>query len=211
MTLNTDAILHPKLQHVGLLTGDLQRLFQWYQTVLGMRLVSASPNPTAAPEGSPAAAIRAAFLSNDEISHRLAVIEVPGLIRDPQRSHHLRIQHIAFEVNSLDDLLGTYVRLKRGGIVPVFSVDEGPQTAFYYEDPDGNSVELNVNNYTDRWAALDHMQTSEAFARKPLGMDLDPDKLVTAREAGASPWEIHLRAWQEEFLPGRAFDPANVL
>ena len=29
MTLNTDAILHPKLQHVGLLTGDLQRLFQW--------------------------------------------------------------------------------------------------------------------------------------------------------------------------------------
>ncbi len=109
---------------------------------------------------------------------------MPGLIRDPQRSHHLRIQHIAFELNSLDDLLGTYVRLKRKSIVPVFSVDEGPQTAFYYEDPDGNSVELNVNNYTDHWAALDHMQNSEAFAKKPLGMD--PDKLVAAREAGAS-------------------------
>jgi catechol 2,3-dioxygenase-like lactoylglutathione lyase family enzyme len=211
MILNTEAVLHPKLQHVGLLTGDLQRLLDWYTPVLGMRLVSASSNPTAAAVDAPAAAIKAAFLSNDEVSHRLAVIEVPGLTEDPERSRHQRVQHLAFELGSLDDLLGTYLRLKRIGIVPVFSVDEGPQTAFYYEDPDRNSVEINVNNYTDRWAALDHMQTSAAFARKPLGIDIDPDKLVAARQAGATPWELHLRAWQEEFLPQAAFDVSKVI
>jgi catechol 2,3-dioxygenase len=211
MILNTEAVLHPKLQHVGLLTGNLQRLFDWYKTVLGMRLVSESANPSGAPAGSPAAAIRAAFLSNDEVSHRLAVVEVPGLTPDPERARHQRVQHLAFEVGTLDDLLGTYIRLKRLGIVPVFSVDEGPQTAFYYEDPDRNSVEINVNNYTDRWAALDHMQISPTFARKPLGVDLDPDKLVAAREAGATHWDLHLRAWQDEFLPETPFDPSKVL
>jgi catechol 2,3-dioxygenase-like lactoylglutathione lyase family enzyme len=135
--LNIETIVHPKLQHFGLLTGNLQRLLDWYQKVLGMRTIHESENPTDAPAGTPASRLKAAFISNDEMSHRVAVIEVPGLTTDPERSKHRRLQHVAFEFGTLDELLGSYARLKALGIVPQFSVDEGPQTGFYYEDPDG--------------------------------------------------------------------------
>ena len=161
--LNTETILYPKLQHFGLLTGNLQLSLDWYEKVLGMRTIHESENPTDAPTGSPASRLKAAFISNDEISDRVAVIEVPGLTADPERSKHRRLQHVAFEFGTLDELLGSYARLKTLGIVPQFSVNEGPQTGFYYEDPDGNSVEINVCNYPERWAAIEHMQTSAGF------------------------------------------------
>ena len=209
--LNTETILYPKLQHFGLLTGNLQLLLDWYQKVLGMRTIHESENPTDAPTGSPASRLKAAFISNDEISHRVAVIEVPGLTADPERSKHRRLQHVAFEFGTLDELLGSYARLKTLGIVPQFSVDEGPQTGFYYEDPDGNSVEINVCNYPERWAAIEHMQTSPDFNRRPLGVYVDRDKMIAAREAGATPWEQHQRAWQGEFAPANPFDPTKLL
>ncbi len=209
--LNTETIVHPKLQHVGLLTGNLPRLVEWYRVVLGMRVVHASENPTDAPAGSPPSHLKAAFLSNDEMSHRFAVIEVPGLIADPERSRHHRLQHVAFEFSTLDELLGSYSRIRALGIVPQFSVDEGAQIGFYYEDPDGNSIEINVCNYPERWAAIEHMQTSPEFDRKPLGVFVDPDKMIVARDLGASPWELHKRAWAGEFTPSEPFDPTTML
>jgi len=68
----------------------------------------------------------------------------------------------------------------------VMPVDEGSQTALYYNDLDGNSVELNVDNYRDSWTSIEHIQNSPDFARRPLGVFIDPDKMVAAREAGAS-------------------------
>ena len=209
--LNTETIVHPRLQHIGLLTADLARLVDWYRTVLGMRPIHVADNPTDASVDSPSARLKAAFLSNDEVSHRIAVVEVPGLTADPERSRHRRLQHIAFEFGALDELLGSYARLKALGITPSFSVDEGPQTAFYYEDPDGNSIEINVSNYADRWAAIEHMQSSPDFARRRLGVDVDRDMIIAAREAGATPWELHKRAWRGEFAPAKPFDPLEVL
>jgi catechol 2,3-dioxygenase len=209
--LNTETIVHPKLQHVGVLTGNLPRLLDWYHKVLGMRSVHESVNPTDAPADSLAARLKAAFVSNDEISHRFAIIQVPGLTADPDRSKHQRLQHVAFEFGTLDELLGSYARLKELGIVPQFSVDEGPQTGFYYEDPDGNSVEINVCNYPERWAALEHMQSSPDFDRRPLGVYVDPDKMIAARQTGATPWELHKRAWAGEFAPSDHFDPTKLL
>ena len=209
--LNSETVIHPTLQHIGLLTGNLQRLVDWYKLVLGMRAIHTADNPIGAPVSNPASHLKAAFLSNDEMSHRFAVIEVPGLVADSERSKHQRLQHVAFEFGTLDELLGTYARLKALGIVPQFSVDEGPQTGFYYEDPDGNSIEINVCNYSERWAAIEHMQTSAEFDRRPLGVHLDPDSMIAAREAGATPWELHKRAWQGEFAPAKPFDPTKLL
>jgi hypothetical protein len=48
----------------------------------------------------------------------VAIIEMPGLTDDPERIRHHRFQHIAFELRTLDELLGPYVRLKASGIVP---------------------------------------------------------------------------------------------
>jgi catechol-2,3-dioxygenase len=56
---------------------------------------------------------------------------------------------MAFEYTSCDELLDNYVRLKGLGIVPHASLDHGMTTSFYYVDPDGNSVELQYDNFGD--------------------------------------------------------------
>ena len=133
----------------------------------------------------------------------MAVFEVPGLVADPEKLRHLRVQHIAFEYESIDDLLGTYARLKSLGIMPVMAADETVGTSFYYVDPDGNNVELNVNNYGNEWTATEHMRTSPAFGRAQV----DPDKMIAARKAGASAWGLHERALAGEFAPEKPYDP----
>jgi catechol 2,3-dioxygenase len=208
--LNTETVIHPKLQHLGLTTGNLQPLLAWYKTVLGMRLIYLSENPIGAPADS-TPSIKAVWLSNDEANHRIAVVEISGLVADPERPRHQRLQHVAFAYSTLDDLLGTYVRLKALGILPAISVDEGSQIAFYYEDPDRNSVELNVSNYAETWASIEHIQNSPEFARRPLGVDVDPEKLVAAYETGASAWELHKRAWKGDFAPAQPYDPKVLL
>lgn len=212
LMLNDETIIHPTLHHVGLTTGNLAALLDWYARVLGMRTVAQSDNASGALEGKMRP--RAAWLSNDSSNHRIAIIEIEGLLEDPERAKHRRLQHVAFAFRTLDDLLGTYKRLKGLGILPVFCGDEGAQTAFYYEDLDRNSIELNISNYGDfgdNWTSIEHMQTSPDFARRPIGVDVDPDKLVAAREAGGTPWELHKRAWQHEFAPAIPYDPMVLM
>jgi hypothetical protein len=43
------------------------------------------------------------------------------------------------------------------------------------------------------------MRTSPDFARNPPDTYVDPDKMIAARKAGASPWELRERAHVGEF------------
>jgi catechol-2,3-dioxygenase len=131
--------------------------------------------------------------------------EIPGASVDPEKRRHTVLQHVAFEYSGLDDLLGTYIRLKGLGIVPMWVADHGVAIAFYYEDPDQNVVELNVNNYGDAWTATEWLKT----AASAMPAQVDPEKMVAARGAGASPWEIHKRAADGEFAPAEPFNPGS--
>ena len=122
---------------------------------------------------------------------------------DPDRARHARLQHVAFVCNNHDDLLGAYVRLKGKGIAPVWAADHGVALSIYYLDPDQNRVELTANNYSDEWTATEHMRVSPAFMAAPF----DPDKMLAARKAGASPWELHERAVAGEFARSTPPDP----
>jgi catechol 2,3-dioxygenase len=206
--MNTEIIVHPKLQHFGLATANLEAMIAWYREVLGMTVNHRSQAATGAQKGPPLSAV---WLSNDEVNHRIAFVELPGLVVDPDKSRHARLQHVAFEYQTIDDLLGTYARLKGLGILPVLAADQGLQTAFYYGDPDQNSVELNVNNYCSEWTATEHIRTSASFAARPMGAYVDPDRMIAARKAGASPWELHERAFAGEFVPPKSYDPRALL
>jgi catechol 2,3-dioxygenase-like lactoylglutathione lyase family enzyme len=177
--------VHPKVQHFGLITANLEAMIDWYRKVLGMTVNHRSAAPAGAQKGRPS--LSAAWASNDEVNHRIAFVELPGLTVDSDKSRHARLQHVAFEYQTIDDLLGTYARLKRLGIEPALAADQGLQTAFYYADPDQNSVELNVNNYGNEWTATEHVKTSASFAARPMGAYVDPDKMIAARKASASP------------------------
>jgi catechol 2,3-dioxygenase len=78
--------------------------------------------------------------------------------------------------------------------------------SMYYVDPDGNSVELQADNFGDWSRSSEWMRTAPEFAQNPIGRNFAPEQLVAARAAGASAEEIHRRAYAGEFDPGMALD-----
>jgi len=207
--MNTEFTVHPKLHHFGLTTANLDAMTDWYRKVLGMTINFRLAVPSRGQHVPPISAM--AFVSNDEVHHRIVFFETPGLVIDPDKPRHARVQHIAFEYETLDDLLGTYARLKDLGILPVMAIDEGLQTGIYYMDPDQNSVELNVNNYGNEWTATEHMKAAPSFDGRPRRVQVDPDKMIAARKASASPWEVHERAFAGEFAPEKPYDHRALL
>jgi len=202
--MNTEAIVPPKLAHYGLLTANLDAMVGWYGKVLGMAVNHRSKIPLIARItglGPPFSAF--AFVSNDDMDHRIVFFEMSDAAIDPDKRRHTGLQHIAFEYASLDDLLGTYVRLKDSGIQMLWAADHGVGTSIYYEDPERNVVEIFVNNYGSPSKATEYLRT--ANPGRPA--QIDPDKLVVAFKAGASAWDLHERAMTGEFEPAKPFDP----
>lgn len=184
--------VRPILHHFNLKTSRLQEMIDWYGAVVGMK-----PNYQF-PGG--------AWLTNDEANHRLALLVSPQLSDDPDKLMHNGFHHSAFEFPSMGDLLDAYVRLKASGIEPHASLDHGLTTSFYYLDPDGNSVELQADNFGSWQESSEWMRTSPQFASDPIGKPVDPDQLVAARQAGASFAELHERAYAGEFPPSGPLD-----
>jgi catechol-2,3-dioxygenase len=191
------AILRPTLHHVNLKTTRLGEMIAWYGTVVGMAVYYQFPS--------------GAWLSNDAANHRLALLASPHFVDHPDKLAHSGLHHLAFEYAALDDLLATYLRLKAAGILPHACLDHGMTTSLYYVDPDGNSVELQADNFGDWARSSAFVRTAPEFAANPIGRSIDPDQLVAARTAGASPDEIHRRAYAGEFEPATPLDLRVVL
>jgi catechol-2,3-dioxygenase len=177
----------PVFHHVNLKTTRMDEMIGWYGKAVGLR-------PNFRGEGI-------AFLTNDGANHRLALMSVAGLTDDPDKVKHCGMHHTGFEFASLEDLLARYEVLKEAGYEPHGCVDHGLTMSFYYLDPDGNSVELQSDNYGDWAASTEWMRNSEDFVADPIGPAVDPDQLVEASAAGMSAEEIHRRAYAGEFTP----------
>ncbi|MCW2983857.1 MAG: hypothetical protein JWR63_1427 [Conexibacter sp.] len=182
------APVRPTLHHVNLKTTRLQEMIDWYGLVLGME-------PLHAFEGG-------AWMSNDEANHRIALITGPALQDDPEKLTHTGIHHTAFEYATLADLLGLYERLRDEGILPHAVLDHGMTLSFYYVDPDGNSLELQIDNFDDWSASSAFVREAPEFAANPIGEFVDPELLLAAHRAGADASALHRRAYAErEFTP----------
>jgi len=167
-------------------------MIEWYGTVVGMKTNYRFPG--------------GAWLTNDEANHRLALLVSPVLSDDADKLMHTGFHHSAFEFPTMGDLLDTYSRLKALGIEPHASLDHGMTTSFYYEDPDGNSVELQSDNFGNWQESSEWMITAPQFAANPIGMPVDPEQMLAARQAGASFAELHERAYAGEFQPSSPLD-----
>jgi len=185
--LDDATVIKPALHHVNLKTTRLAELIDWYCTVAGMTVNFQSP--------------MGAFLTNDDANHRIALTGVPGLVPDEDRVIHDGMHHTAFEYESLDELLGSYLRLKREGITPHACVDHGLTTSFYYLDPDGNSVEMQCDNYGDWARSTAFMREDERFAADPIGKFLDPDAMVAARRSGVAAADVQQKAYAGGYPP----------
>jgi catechol-2,3-dioxygenase len=167
-TLDAQTVIHPaKFAHFVLRVRNLEESIAWYQAVLGMEVVHHAG--------------KIAFLTYDEEHHRLALAETPVAADAPRGSPGL--DHVAYTLSSLGDLLSTYKRLAAKGIKPVWPINHGLTTSLYYSDPQGCRVEFQVENF-DTPAKLRAFMESDVFAKNPIGVVFDPDKLVARYENG---------------------------
>jgi catechol-2,3-dioxygenase len=182
----------PVLHHVNLKTTRLQAMIDWYGVVLGSEVIHQNEV--------------AAWLSNDDANHRMAFLAFPGFEDDPDKERHTGIHHTAHEFASFADLMATFARLRDAGITPDACLDHGMTTSLYYRDPDGNRVELQVDNMGDWSASRSHMLSSPDFAANPIGVFFDPAAVLAAHEAGIAFEEIHRRATAGEYVPTQTPD-----
>lgn len=166
-----------KLSHYVLQTNDIPALRDWYLAVLGGEVVHEDK--------------QLCFLTYDDEHHRIAFLNFGPLEAKSERA--IGLNHVAFCYESLADLLGTYERLKGRGIKPHWCVNHGPTTSLYYSDPDGNGVELEVENFAFLSMCKDYMR-SKPFADNPRGIEYDPDELLRKLRAGVPEAELLDRA-----------------
>lgn len=183
-------VIHPKFHHLNLKTTRLQEMIDFYSVLVGAEVLHQ--------DGV------GAWLSNDEANHRIALLSFPNFEDDPDKESHTGIHHSAFEYGSFDQLNSSYLRLKEAGIEPSFCLDHGMTFSYYYTDPDGNHVELQVDNFGDWGKSAEWMRTSEEFEANPIGQFVDPAKVASDHAAAVGFEEIHAKAMAGGYAPDQA-------
>jgi len=161
-----------KLAHIALTTDDLEKMRDWYLTVLEAEVVHENDF--------------ICFVTYDDEHHRVVFAKVPEVVKPDGAAS--RLLHFAFTYDTLDELLDTYTRLRDQGIKPATNIHHGPTLSMYYKDPQDNSVELQIDTMSMK-AAREFVE-SEVFAKNPIGLSFDPEDLVNRRRGGASVEEL---------------------
>jgi catechol-2,3-dioxygenase len=169
----------PKFAHVVLQTNNLEQMRNWYCALLDGHVVF---------EGH-----GLSFVTFDEEHHRIAFM-APPVPLEPKSPSATGMHHVAYTFASLDDLLERYSTLKEQDIEPHVPIQHGVTTSLYYRDPDGNFVEMQVDNFADPEAATAYMEGPE-YGADPIGVSFDPEQMLAARTAGATEERLITREW----------------
>jgi catechol 2,3-dioxygenase len=144
----------------------------------------------------------AAWTTNDTANLRIAFLTTPGVKNDPDKIAHSGIHHTAFEFGQHQALLDNYERLAEVGILPHICLDHGLSMSFYYVDPDGNSVELQSDNFGNWFYSAQWMRTSP----EPIGVEVDPPKMIEALKSAVPLSDLLKKSRAGEFLPEKRGD-----
>lgn len=185
-------ITRPIFHHTTLSTLKLDEMVEFYENVAGLEPVYYSPG--------------GAWLTNDAANHRIALLALPHLKAPENKGSTTGLHHTAFEYADFDQWLDNYVRLAEEGIRPFLNLDHGMTMSMYYQDPEGNGVEIQVDAFGDWAKGKQWMWASQEFGENPIGQHFDPEKLVDARKSGLTFEDIHRQAREGAFLPSKIPD-----
>lgn len=152
-----------RLNHAVLYVRNLEKSVRFYTDVLGFRPVNMTSDGFAG-----AAFLQAAGSTND---HDLGLFEV-GAAAGPSLAGRATVglYHLAWEVNTLDDLEATAAKLSDAGAL-VGASDHGTTKSLYGKDPNGLEFEI-------AWIVpADLLEDRALSARRRIGqLDLAKEK-----------------------------------
>ena len=128
------------LGHIVFYVRDLETSLKFYEKVLGLKRIEGGELP-----------FKAAALTSGRTHHELLLIEVgdaPGPPPGPRRGFY----HAGFKIgDSLDELKKAYHELYSAGIQVKGMSDHTISKSIYLYDPDGNEIELYVDDPDVDW------------------------------------------------------------
>lgn len=155
------------------------------------------------------------FIRYDDEHHRIAIVQLPDVTYKPKNSNLAGLDHVAFSYETLTELAQQYRYLKslHNPLKPLWVVNHGPTTSMYYRDPDGNKIELQVDNF-DKPEEANAIMAGPLYDMNPIGTDFDPDEwsdkiLAQARDDGSEgltkeevkKWKTRIEIGQRHALP----------
>ena len=144
-----------KLSHAFIDVADLNKVAPFYTDVLGFMITD---------RGHINGEIEAIFMSQDpDNHHQIALAQTL-----PENSSEQNLGHVAFRVESLDDLRALKNRLMSEGIEIGRELSHGNAWSLYFADPEGNGVECFVDTPF-------HVSQPQG---KPTDIDLDDEALL---------------------------------
>ena len=128
------------LGHVVFYVREMKRSLAFYRNLLGFELVGEMKHP-----------LNAVALTSGRTHHEILLIEV-GAAPPPQKGHRLGLYHIGIKMgDSLDELRTVRNELNEAGVLISGMSDHTVSQSLYLEDPDGNEVELYVDDPSVDW------------------------------------------------------------
>jgi len=144
------------LGHVVFYVRDLDRSVKFYTTVVGLELSGSIFNG------------RAALLSGGSTHHELLLIQT-GEAEGPLQGRRIGLYHTGWKVgDSIEALQALYSRLVELGYPVDGMSDHTVSQSLYLRDPDGNEVELFVDNPDYDWRHDDGWMEAPV---RPLTLD----------------------------------------
>lgn len=116
-----------QLGHAHLKVRDLERAVEFYTRFFGLSVTERLDG-------------QYVFLSGNSMHHQLALQKISEDAKGPDPAS-VGLYHLAFEVPDRESLIEAYRALRRADI-PVRAIDHGISQALYFDDPDGNGLEI---------------------------------------------------------------------
>ena len=155
-----------ELGHINIYVRNAERSRQWYEDLLGLHTYGMRAG-------------RAAFMTADMgNSHEIALVEVGEDAPGPQKGQ-VGLNHMAWYMESLDDLKELYYRIKERHIDIESVSDHGHAVGIYIRDPDGNGIEVSYEMPREEWGHEEgqYMIGATEKGRLPGPWDEEPTRV----------------------------------
>jgi catechol 2,3-dioxygenase len=145
-----------RVGHVHLKVADLDRAVAFYTDVLGFKVTSRFGRG-------------AAFLAAGSYHHHIGLNTWESLGATPPPPGHTGLYHTAFLYPDRKSLAQALKRAIDAGVTITGKADHGVSEAIYFEDPDGNGVEIYRDKPEQDWPR--HPDGTPALVNDPLDLE----------------------------------------
>ena len=178
---------HPPddFHHIAFKTTNYEAMVSFYKNLFGCEPLYQSD--------------QISFLTYDNEHHRIAIANTSEILKDLNLIERMimkfklflnkkipsiqGLDHVSYRINPIEKWFDFYFSAKERGLKPLWTINHGWISGIYYEDPDGNLVEIFFEHF--RSAEEFKENISPDFEDEPIGTNMDIEVLYKMFKSGA--------------------------